>query len=170
MTLENMFYISQTVGAFAIVGSLLFLAVEMRHTNRETLHRTAEESLQKLRDLELEMAADADRAGVWLNGLHDFSALTPVNKVRFLLIAHMVLKTNESFFLAFRDGRLTREMYEPEESHQGEFFAYPGMQTAWDIRKHYFHKAFQKWADERIAAVKKNAGMPCLYRERAAQG
>lgn len=142
----------------------------MRHTNRETLHRTAEESLQRLRDLELEMAADADRAGVWLNGLHDFSALTPVNKVRFLLIAHMVLKTNESFFLAFRDGRLTREMYEPEESHQGEFFAYPGMQTAWDIRRHYFHKAFQKWADERIAAVKKNAAMPCLYRERAAQG
>ena len=81
-----------------------------------------------------------------------------------------VLKTNESFFLAFRDGRLTREMYEPEESHQGEFFAYPGMQTAWDIRKHYFHKAFQKWADERIAAVKKNAVVPCLCRERAAQG
>jgi len=169
MTLENMFYISQTVAAFAIVGSLLFLGVEMRHTSRESRHRSAEESLQKLRDLELEMAADADRAGVWLSGLHDFSALTPVNKVRFLLITHMVLKTNESFFLAFRDGRLTRDMYEPEEVHQGEFFAYPGMQAAWDIRKHYFHKAFQGWADERIAAAKKNEGKPFLYREEIAQ-
>jgi hypothetical protein len=169
MTLENVFYISQTVSAFAIVGSLLFLGVEMRHTSRESLHRSAEESLQKLRDLELAMAADADRAGVWLSGLHDFSILTPVNKVRFLLIAHMVLKTNESFLLAFRDGRLTREMYEPEELHQGDFFAYPGMQAAWEIRKHYFSKAFQKWADERIAAAKKNVGMPFLYRERTGQ-
>ena len=164
-----MFYISQTVAAFAIVGSLLFLAVEMRHTNRESLHRSAEESLQKLRDLELEMAADADRAGVWLSGLHDFSALTPVNEVRFLLIAHMVLKTNESFFLAFREGRLTPEMYEPEEAHQGEFFAYPGMQTAWEIRKHYFHKAFQKRADQRIAVGNKHPGMPLLYREGTAE-
>ena len=164
MTLENMFYISQTVAAFAIVGSLLFLGVEMRNTSRENLHRSAEESLHKLRDLELEMAADPERAGVWLGGLHNFSALTPVNKVRFLLIAHMVLKTNESFFLAFRDGRLTREMYEPEERHMGEFLGYPGLQAAWEIRKHYFHTGFQRWADERIAAAKSGA-MPFLYRE-----
>src|ERR1700750_2874548 len=103
MTLENMFYISQTVAAFAIVGSLLFLGVEMRNTSRENRHRSAEELLHKLRALELEMGAGAERAGVWLSGLHNFSALTPVNKVRFLLIAHMALKTNESFFLAFRD-------------------------------------------------------------------
>jgi hypothetical protein len=165
MTLENVFYLSQTVGAFAIVGSLLFLAVEMRHASRETRHRSAEESLQKLREVELEMAADPERAGVWLSGLHDFAALSPVNKVRFLLIAHMVLKTNESFLLAFREGRLPREMYEPEEVHQGEFLAYPGMQAAWNIRRHYFHKAFQEWADGRIAAVKNHQPLPFLYRE-----
>ena len=39
-------------------------------------------------------------AAVTFSLIHDFSALTPVNKVRFLLIAHIVLKTNESFLLA----------------------------------------------------------------------
>jgi hypothetical protein len=77
----------------------------------------------------------------------------------------MALKTAESFFLAYREGRLTRDMYETEELHQGDFFAYPGMQAAWDIRKHYFHKAFQRWADERIGVAKKNQVMPLLYRE-----
>jgi hypothetical protein len=168
MTLESVFYVSQTVGAVAIVGSLLFLAVEMRHASRESLHRSAEESLQKLRELELAMAADPERAGVWLSGLHDFSALSPVDRVRFLLIAHMALKTNESFLLAFRAGRLPREMYEPEEVHQAEFFAYPGMQAAWNIRKHYFHKAFQEWADAKIAAARKDQRLPYLYREEAA--
>ena len=141
----------------------------MRHTNRESRHRSAEESLHKLRELELEMAADADKARVWLSGLHDFAALAPVDKVRFLLISHMALKTNESFFLAYRDGRLTREMWEPEERHQGEFLAYPGMQAAWNIRKHYFHGAFQKWADEKIATARKSEGLPSLYREGTAQ-
>ena len=168
MSLEQVFFVSQSVAGWATVATLLFLGIQVRHTNRETLHRSSEESLQKLRDLELEMAADADRAGVWLRGLHDFTALTPVEKVRFLLISHMVMKTNESFFLAFRDGRLTREMYEPEERHQEEFFAYPGMQAAWEIRKHYFHSEFQRWADEKIATAKKNKRMPLLYRERLA--
>jgi hypothetical protein len=81
-----------------------------------------------------------------------------------------VLKTNESFLLAYRDGRLTREMYEPEELHMAEFLGYPGMQTAWDIRKHYFQKGFRKWGDETIAAAKKGEGMPFLYREGTVQG
>jgi hypothetical protein len=76
----------------------------------------------------------------------------------------MALKTNESFFLAFRDCRLTREMYEPEERHQGEFFGYPGLRAAREMRKHYFHPGFQRWADERIAAAKSGA-TPLLYRE-----
>lgn len=169
MTLENMFFISQTVAAFATVGALLFLGFEMRHTSRESRHRSAEESLQKLRDLELEMAADADRARVWLTGLHSFAALAPVDKVRFLLVSHMALKTTESFFLAYHEGRLARELYEPEEQHMGEFFGYAGMQAAWDIRRHYFHSAFRKWADAKVAAAKKNEGVPFLYREGTAE-
>jgi hypothetical protein len=82
----------------------------------------------------------------------------------------MVLKTNESFFLAYREGRLTREMWEPEEQHQAEFFGYPGLQAAWSIRRHYFHKAFQRWADDRIAAAQKNEGAPLLYQEGTARG
>jgi hypothetical protein len=165
MTLEHIYFVSQSVAAVAVVVSLIFLGLQVRHTNRESLHRSAEESLQKLREIELEMAADADRAGVWLSGLHDFGALSPVSKVRFLLIAHMVLKTNESFFVAFRDGRLTREMYEPEEQHMREFLGYPGIQAAWSIRRHYFHEPFQRWVEEKISAAKKEVGMPFLYRE-----
>jgi hypothetical protein len=42
MTLESMFYISQTVAAFAIVVSLLFVGLEVRHSNLESRHRTIE--------------------------------------------------------------------------------------------------------------------------------
>jgi hypothetical protein len=170
MSLEHIFFISQTVSSFAIVGSLFFLGLEVHHTNREARHREAEESLQKLREMELAMAADADRARVWLAGLHDFEGLEPVDKVRFLLISHMTFKTNESFFLAFQNGRLSRELYEPEERHQAEFFAYPGLQAAWQIRKHYFHSGFQKWVAEKIAIAREIERPPFLYHEGPAPG
>jgi hypothetical protein len=43
MTLESMFYISQTVAGLAIVVSLLFVGMEVRHSNRV---KTCEESPQ----------------------------------------------------------------------------------------------------------------------------
>lgn len=169
MTLESMFYISQTVAAFAIVGSLVFLGIEVRGTNRESRHRITDEYLQNLRAVELEMAGNADLARVWISGLHDFEALAPVDKARFLLVSHMVLKTNESVVLAYRDGHMTPEMYEPEDRHITEFLAYPGMQEAWDIRKHYFHRAFRTLVDEKIAAAQSSGSLPSLYREGATQ-
>lgn len=168
MTLENIFYLSQAVAGFALVGSLLFLGLEVRHRNLETRHRSTEESLQKLRDVELHMCGDADRARVWLSGLHDYAALAPVDKVRFQLTAHMALKANESFFLAYQEGRLPRDVYEPEAQHQADFLAYPGFQTAWDMRKQYFSKAYRDWVGEKIAAAKKHAAVPSLYREEPA--
>jgi hypothetical protein len=168
MTLENIFYLSQAVAGFALVGSLLFLGLEVHHRNLETRHRSTEESLQKLRDVELHMCGDADRARVWLSGLHDYAALASVDKVRFQLTAHMALKANESFFLAYQEGRLTRDVYEPEAQHQADFLAYPGFQTAWDMRKQYFSKAYREWVNEKIAAATKYEGMPSLYREESA--
>ena len=43
MTLENLFYLSQCVAALAIIGSLLFLGLEVRHRNEEGRHRRNEE-------------------------------------------------------------------------------------------------------------------------------
>ena len=60
MTLESIFYISQTIAAFAIVGSLLFVGLEVRTSNRENRHRTIEEMLQNYRELRGTVASNAD--------------------------------------------------------------------------------------------------------------
>jgi hypothetical protein len=75
MTLENMFYISQTVAAFAIVVSLLFVGLEVRHSNLESRHRTIEDTLQNYRAARLSLIDNADVARVWISGLHNFTAL-----------------------------------------------------------------------------------------------
>jgi hypothetical protein len=49
MTLESMFYLSQTAAAFATVGALLFVALEVRGSNQVTRHRAIEELLEVCR-------------------------------------------------------------------------------------------------------------------------
>ena len=53
--------------------------------------------------------------------------------------------------------------------HMGDFFAYAGMQAAWDIRKHYFHRDFRTWAEGKITAAQQKESPPFLYREGSAQ-
>ena len=165
MTLENMFYISQTVAAFAIVVSLLFVGVEVRHSNRETRHRTIEEMQQNYRDGRAFIINHADVARAWISGLHDLTALDPADKLRLLLIADSFFNNLQSFFLHHRDGRMPEGLYEPQQALLNDVLGYPGLQAAWDFRKSYYHAAFRESVDEMIAAAGSSGRVPSLYGE-----
>jgi hypothetical protein len=169
MALEQMFYLSQTIAAFAIVASVLFVGLEVRHSNRESRHRAIEEMRADYREERFQMFLNADSAGVWLRGLHEFATLSPVDKMRFLLVAHGFFNTHEGFFLYYRDGRMTHDMYQPQETNLDDFLAYPGMQAAWDLRKNYFHNVFRALVDDKIAAAQKRGIVPAHYHEEHGQ-
>jgi hypothetical protein len=168
MPLEQIFYISQSIAAFAIVVSLLFVGLEVRLSNRESRHRTIEELLADYREVRFQMMATADSAGIWLNGLREFAALNSVDKVRFILMANSFFDIFQTLFLHYRDGRMTGEMYRPQETILADFVAYPGMQTAWDIRRNYFQEVFRALVDDKIAVAQKRGMVPALYREEPA--
>jgi hypothetical protein len=73
MSLEHIFYLSQIIAALALVASLLFVALELRNSTRESRHRAGEEAYQKFREVQLETASNADLARIWAAGVHDFS-------------------------------------------------------------------------------------------------
>jgi hypothetical protein len=165
MTLENMFYISQTVAAFAIVGSLLFVGLEVRHSNRESRHRTIEEMLGNFRSLAFTIASNADTGSLWLRGLHDLAELDAVDRVRFLSLARTFFYIQQSFFLHYRSGYIPSEIYQPHDVSTSDILGYPGMQAAWELRKSYFHKSFRTMMDEKVLAAKKSGIVASHYRE-----
>ena len=168
MTLEQIFFLSQSIAGFALVVSLLFVGLEVRLSNRESAHRTIEEMLADNRELRFKISATAESANCWLQGLHQFSALSPVDKVRFSMLAHCFFQTQQSFFLHHHHGRMTDHMYEPLEKSLSDLVAYPGLQSAWDIRKAYFEGAFRALVDGKIAAAQKGTVVPGLYHEESA--
>ncbi len=168
MTLENMFYLSQTVAAFAIVGSLLFVAVEVRGSNQVNRHRIIEEVLADFRAVRMGISNYPDVTRAWLSGLHDFAALNPIDKVRFSLNADLFFQTTQSLYLHYRDGRVSRAIFEPHRSMMSDFLRYPGLRAVWDIRRNYFHSAYRSMVDDLIATPR-TGSMPNVYREGQAQ-
>ncbi|HEY6327045.1 MAG TPA: hypothetical protein VIW73_11100 [Candidatus Cybelea sp.] len=153
MSLEHIFYLSQIIAALALVASLLFVAVELRNSNRESRHRAGEEAYQKFREVQLEVAGNADLARIWAGGVHDFSSLEPLDKTRFLLLTHVFFKNWESVFLVHVDGRLSHELCESTESMAGDLLGYSGIQAAWSARKSYFHPKFREHVNAKIGAA-----------------
>jgi len=168
VTLEEIFWLSQTIAAVAIVGSLLFVAIEVRSSNQVSRHRFVEELLADYRAVRMGIADNADVARAWLSGLHDFAALDPLDKVRFSLTADMFFHTHESLYLHFRDGRMPRELYEPQRSTMTDWLGYPGLQAVWGLRKQQFHSAFRSMLDDTIASVRTSGRIPDMYSERPA--
>jgi hypothetical protein len=166
VTLESMFYLSQTVAAFAIVGSLLFVALEVRGSNQVNRHRAIEELLADYRGARLSIASNDEVARAWLSGLHNFEGLNPVDKVRFSLEADLLFHTHESFYMHYRGGRMSRALYEPQRIALAEFLGYPGLQTVWALRKRHFHGAYQSLMDEAIKAARSLGTVPDLYGEK----
>jgi len=160
-----MFYLSQTVAAFAIVASLLFVAVEVRGSNQVSRHRAIEELLEDYRGVRMSIATNADVARAWLSGLHNFDALDPSDRVKFSLTADLFFHTHESIYLHYKGGRMSRAMYEPQRSNMTDFLCYPGLQTVWALRKRYFHVAYQSHVDEAIATARTVGTVPSLYGE-----
>jgi hypothetical protein len=138
----------------------------VRHSNRESRHRTIEEMLENYRSLSLTIASSADTGSLWLRGLHDLAELDPVDKVRFLSLARAFFHTQQSFYLHYRSGHIPSEMYQPQEASTSDILGYPGMQAARELRRSYFHKSFRLMVDEKIAAAKNSGIVPSHYRER----
>ncbi len=169
MPLEHWFFFSQTIGGFAIVGSLLFVGLEVRSSNQVNRHRIIEDLLEDIRTVRMGIAKDADIARAWLSGLHDFTSLDPIDKVRFSLFADLFFHTHQSLYLHYRDGRIRREAYEPYRIDMVEFLGYPGLRAVWALRKNYFHNTFRSAVDDTISAVRTGGPAPNLYGERSAR-
>jgi hypothetical protein len=163
ISLEHIFYLSQIIAALALVASLLFVAIEVRNSNRESRHRAGEEAYQKFREVQLEVAGNADLARIWANGVHDFSSLEPLDRTRFLLLTHVFFKNWESVFLVHVDGRLSHELCESTESMAGDLLGYSGVQAAWSARKTYFHPEFRTHVDRRLEATPSGSNFVLPY-------
>ena len=159
MTLEEINFIAQTVAAFAVVGSLIYLAIQTRHATEQTRLNTQalkasagfeathswgtfNETAMSLPNEKLALALAAhnpDKA--W----DDFSEVDQV----WLSVAHRALfqKLEGQYFL-FKYGSLDPAIWGKRRDWAAGFIQLPFFQQWWE-----FDKAQNLWTDEFIAAI-----------------
>jgi len=156
MTLEEIFYVSQSVASLAVVGSLIYLGLQVRYAERSQrgimqqgrADRTSQGSL---------MLADPALALVWKKGMAGDSDLTPLEFTQWMLICRSAFLSGEDSFMQHKAGLLAPSAYESYVSGVRFYMATPGVRAAWKLSRGQFGDEFRAFGD---AVVNEMEGAP----------
>jgi hypothetical protein len=76
MNLEEIYYISQIVAVVGILGSLIFVGVQIRQNTRATRAASHNAVSNSLNEINRMFAENADLTKLWLTGMADRKALS----------------------------------------------------------------------------------------------
>jgi hypothetical protein len=144
--------LAETLGAAAVVATLLYLS----HQVRQGLKDARAEGLQQLsRDYSAHSAVvmSDENVGPFVKGLTSYESLAPEERLKFDLCATGFVNIVENAIYHSEAGRLD-EVLEMLEGNLGpRLFSYPGFGDWWlHGQKCGFAKSTQQWVDRQLAS------------------
>lgn len=149
MTLENIYYIGQTIAVLAVVGSLIFVGVQLRQ-NTIAQRQNAQDAfnIMKFDHMSL-LISNPDVADIHRRGLKDLSKLDDIERWRFGAIMQQVFDMALSLYRqpdAFEEGNLNRIMIAIRQ---------PGATEWWSSGREIYPPDFQIEMDKMIKEMQR---------------
>ena len=135
MTLEQINYIAQTIAAFAVVGSLIYLAIQTRQNTavmRATAARDAQLSFVELND---QLADGGVLSDIVFRISADPASLTDFEKLMAHRFIRAFLQRLEAQYALYRHGILDREIWELRRHYTKSVLAAPMIDEIWQAEK-----------------------------------
>lgn len=153
MTLENIYYVGQTIAVVALVLSLVFVGVQIRQNTRATRAASHNEVSNSLNEINRMFAENADLTRIWLAGAENRQALTAAERWRFDSTLRAYFHVCETMFMQARLGAGDKGVVAAEEGGIRAILASPGVKEWWMENPYGFCAEFRAYV-EKLAAGK----------------
>ncbi|HEV2044704.1 MAG TPA: hypothetical protein VGR05_08505 [Sphingomicrobium sp.] len=158
MTLEQWALVAQIVSAIAVIASLVFVGLQLKHATAAIRATSSQAHSSLYTDLVQSIIDNADFARLWSIGITEPKSLSEDEWVRFVAYASALFRLYESSRVQWLNGRLDEEHWHTIERQAADFGHLPGLQVAWKLRGHWYSAEFQAWFEGL-----KPAEMPKVY-------
>ena len=142
--------IGELVGGVAVIGSLIYLALQVRGSAREQRAASMRESTREMASVIQDIAGSQERAEIWLKGMNDFDGLESAERLRFSGIVGHLLRLTEQLYYQSRGGGV--EVWGGFENQLHDIAAYPGFVDWWPTRAHWYGAKFRTFVESHISA------------------
>lgn len=146
MTLEDVFYVSQTVASVAVVGSLIYVGLQVRYAERAQRGLMQQARADRTSAGSLTVAG-SELARIWMKGGAGDADLTPLEITQWLMMTRAAFLSGEDSVLQYRAGLLSKETYDTYVAAVHVHLARPGWRAAWKMQRMTFGPEFRAFCD-----------------------
>ncbi len=108
MSLEQILYVSQVIGSLAVIGSLVFVGVQLRQNTRAVRASTSQAHSTMYHEIVASVIESGEVANIWRRGLAQPDSLGPDELVRFIAFASSFFRFYEASYVRERRQRRNR--------------------------------------------------------------
>lgn len=147
MSLEQASALAQIVSALAVFASLLFVGLQIRQNTNAVRAASSQAHSTMYHSLTDNLVNHGDFAQIWWKGVENLGDLQEGEIVRFLSFNSSIFRFFESSRVQWLRGQLDDEHWHTVEQHAIALAVKRGVQSFWQLRKHWHCPAFQAWFD-----------------------
>lgn len=150
MSLEHIFYLSQSIAAVAVIASLLYLAQQVRQAER--VQRATMQQGRADRTSQASLAtANPELARVFQKGVAGDAELTREEFTQWMLICRALFLSGEDSFLQHEAGMLSDAAFNSYVASVKFYLSMPGMRAAWKLSEGQFGSDFRAFGNAMLA-------------------
>ena len=168
MTLESIYYIGQTIAVIAILGSLIALIFQTRHTHQQNQRAIAQseqandlaraELTTRTIDVAVQIQNDIfgtkENASLMFRGMMGKKPLTPEEGFRFYVQMTNLLTATEHGLRLHEDGLAYKETFQRARLVTQAYFRFHGTRRWWAMaREQVYTDPFRSRIDEIVAEI-----------------
>jgi hypothetical protein len=150
VTIEQLGSVGELVGAIATIGTLWYLAIQIRQSSRTD---RAANFVQIMSDGQViwDSIVESDEiADIYLRGLVSFGQLSETERIRFHMIFSKHFSNAQLAFRLHQEGALDAELYEDTMGSMLTFAENPGVLEWWATARKWFHPDFASFVDSQF--------------------
>ena len=148
MSLSELGSLGEFIGALAVVVSLAYLALQIRHNTRAVRSSMHQDMLGSTLRIAESLSDNADLARIVLKADRDYDNLTAEERVRFEAYAERVFGNFESVFYSYRNSMIEDDLWDAWESSYLVDISRTSIRRFWQEQRPRHLRDFMEFLDE----------------------
>ncbi|MCW8926337.1 MAG: hypothetical protein OQJ84_08780 [Xanthomonadales bacterium] len=141
----------ELIGAFAVVVSLIYVGVQVRHSAGAVRSAASNDASVAMQNWYLEIGSNRQASDIWFNAMTSPEPLSTHDEFQFMMSMHSCLLGMQNSYLLSQEGTLDAEFREAITTAIVAVKDLPGMSRYWRQRRDFFHTGFAEYIDGLLA-------------------
>lgn len=160
--LEHLASLAGIVSAGAIVVSVVYAAIQIRHNTRAVTATAFQQVVNSFAEISFEIAKDKNLAGLYLRGGRDFASLGEVERAQYSLMLLSFLRRAENVLFQSSSHVLTSEHWSGIRTSIRTILSPPGARACWLEIQDRLNPEFRIFVETLLSQESGNSETPAL--------